>query len=603
MNKTEKLICLFLGMALVWCFLSNRDSEPVQDAPAQSQSGNGSASETNLLENVSAPLTNAVGAVFAQATNDAAKVAVKSVRPAAPEMPKPEGREELVTISNKVLKLELTSWGASVKRATLNECPVNAGEIGEDNPAVVLDYTSSPLGALDGVKGIYANSAYGIKECSATSVVFTNAVAGIERTITLGENYNVVFEDRFTDPSLCADGNSVSMGVMTMGSAADDILSIDAKSNGEKGEVVYYGSDGESTLYPILAGGIAGGCGCGGPRQVNPADPETETRVVGGAQDWIALKDRFFVTAMVSSSQNNKGFQVDVSRQTDSPVYRPKDAKVKVLFPAGVETRKSEFYIGPKKLSFLADSGIKEVMEFGFWSFLCYPMVWVLNFFEDIIPNYGVAIILLTILVRIIFWPLTRKSTEGMKKMQEIQPLLKELQAKFKDNPQRLQQETWALYREKKVNPLSSCLPMLVQIPIFIALFNVLRSMVELRYASFLWIDDLSAPEHLFASTFPFGGLNILPILMAVTMYLQSRLTPSAGDKNQQRMMTVFMPIMMLFMFYNFASALSLYWTVSQVLSILQMWMMRREAARKAKVLEPEVIDPPSPTRQMRRPS
>lgn len=282
-------------------------------------------------------------------------------------------------------------------------------------------------------------------------------------------------------------------------------------------------------------------------------------------------------------------------------MYRPKDAKVKVLFPAGVETRKSEFYIGPKKLSFLADSGIKEVMEFGFWSFLCYPMVWVLNFFEDIIPNYGVAIILLTILVRIIFWPLTRKSTEGMKKMQEIQPLLKELQAKFKDNPQRLQQETWALYREKKVNPLSSCLPMLVQIPIFIALFNVLRSMVELRYASFLWIDDLSAPEHLFASTFPFGGLNILPILMAVTMYLQSRLTPSAGDKNQQRMMTVFMPIMMLFMFYNFASALSLYWTVSQVLSILQMWMMRREAARKAKVLEPEVIDPPSPTRQMRR--
>ena len=249
----------------------------------------------------------------------------------------------------------------------------------------------------------------------------------------------------------------------------------------------------------------------------------------------------------------------------------------------------------------MGDNGMKEVMEFGFWSFLCYPMVWLLNIFHSVISNYGVAIILLTIFVRLVFWPLTRKSTEGMKKMQEIQPLLKELQTRFKDNPQRLQQETFALYREKKVNPLSSCLPMLIQIPIFIALFNVLRSMVELRYAPFLWIDDLSAPEGLFASWFPFGGLNILPILMAATMYLQSKLTPSAGDKNQQRMMMVFMPIMMLVMFYNFASALSLYWTVSQVLSIIQMWMMRREAARKAKVLEPEVIDPPSPTRQMRR--
>jgi YidC/Oxa1 family membrane protein insertase len=187
-----------------------------------------------------------------------------------------------------------------------------------------------------------------------------------------------------------------------------------------------------------------------------------------------------------------------------------------------------------------------------------------------------------------------------MKKMQEIQPLLKELQAKFKDNPQRLQQETWALYREKKVNPLSSCLPMLIQIPIFIALFNVLRSMVELRYASFLWIDDLSAPEHLFASVFPFGGLNILPIFMALTMALQSALTPSTGDKAQQKMMTVVMPVMMLFMFYSFPAALSLYWTVSQILSIVQMWLIRRSTQKKAEVIMPEVIDPPQ-TRQMRR--
>ena len=159
----------------------------------------------------------------------------------------------------------------------------------------------------------------------------------------------------------------------------------------------------------------------------------------------------------------------------------------------------------------------------------------------------------------------------------------------------------WALYKEKKVNPMSSCLPMLIQIPVFIALFNVLRSAVELRYAPFLWISDLSEPEALFASWFPFGGLNVLPILMAVSTGLQSAFTPTSGDKSQQRMMMVFMPVMMLVMFYSFPSALSLYWFLSNLFSIVQMWLIRREAAKKQEVLMPEVIDPPQPTRQMRR--
>jgi YidC/Oxa1 family membrane protein insertase len=185
--------------------------------------------------------------------------------------------------------------------------------------------------------------------------------------------------------------------------------------------------------------------------------------------------------------------------------------------------------------------------------------------------------------------------------MQEIQPLMKEIQAKYRDNPQRMQQETWALYREHKVNPMSSCLPMLIQIPVFIALFNVLRSAVELRYAPFLWIADLSEPEALFSSWFPFGGLNVLPVLMAVSTGLQSAFTPSAGDQKQQRMMMIFMPVMMLVMFYSFPSALSLYWFLSNLFSIVQMWMIRRQtAAKKGEVLVPEVMDPPV-TRQMRR--
>ena len=181
--------------------------------------------------------------------------------------------------------------------------------------------------------------------------------------------------------------------------------------------------------------------------------------------------------------------------------------------------------------------------------------------------------------------------------MQEIQPKLKEIQAKFKDNPQKMQQETFAVYRENKVNPFSSCLPMLIQIPVFIALFTVLRSAVELRYAPFLWIIDLSEPENLLAGVLPIP-LNILPILMAATMALQSYLTPSGGDPQQQKIMMVMMPIMMLLMFYSFPSALSLYWTVSQVLSIIQMVMIHRQSQKKETGATP---DNTRLTRQQRR--
>ena len=273
-------------------------------------------------------------------------------------------------------------------------------------------------------------------------------------------------------------------------------------------------------------------------------------------------------------------FDTTVTRDMKSANYRPESIAAKALFHDIPEKRVTTFFVGPKKQALLWDLGMREVMDFGMWRWICYPIVSVLNLFNNLVPNYGVAIILLTILVRLLFWPLTHKSTVGMKKMQEIQPLMKEIQAKYKDNPQRLQQETWALYRDHKVNPLSSCLPMLIQIPVFIALFNVLRSAVELRYAPFLWITDLSEPEGILAAYLPFGGLNILPILMAVTTGLQSYFTPSAGDKSQQKMMTVFMPVMMLVMFYSFPAALSLYWFLSNLFSIVQMWLIRRQTAK-----------------------
>ncbi|MBN2684728.1 MAG: membrane protein insertase YidC, partial [Pontiellaceae bacterium] len=243
--------------------------------------------------------------------------------------------------------------------------------------------------------------------------------------------------------------------------------------------------------------------------------------------------------------------------------------------------------------------GVMEFKTIGGWKFMNILMepsrkalLWTLNRFDDIFHNYGVAIILLTLVVRVLFWPLTHKSTESMKRMQELQPQIKALQVKYKSNPQRMQQETMALYKENKVNPMGGCLPMLLQMPVLFALFSVLRNAIELRYSSFLWISDLSSPENLFAGAFKipllgWDALNILPIVMAGSMIWQQKVSaPSTAaatpeQQQQQKMMMYMMPIMMLVFFYTMPSGLTLYWTTSNLLMIAQTSIrnMRKKVA------------------------
>jgi YidC/Oxa1 family membrane protein insertase len=163
--------------------------------------------------------------------------------------------------------------------------------------------------------------------------------------------------------------------------------------------------------------------------------------------------------------------------------------------------------------------------------------------------------------------------------MQDVQPLVTAAKEKYKNDPQKQQAAMMAIYKEHGINPMGGCLPMLVQIPVFFALFIVLRGAIELRFSRFLWIADLSRPENLFASVVPFG-VNFLPILMGVTMWLQQKMTPTS-DPQQQKMMA-FMPILFTVLFYAFPSGLSLYWTTNQVLMIAQLAWMRRKRAKAA---------------------
>ena len=585
-------MAIVLGLCLVgWLWYSvneqKKASEAAREAMAAEAARNaeiaaqGGASTTNAAPAaVAAPSTGATATAPAAATEDARNAVKKRiyVQP-----------EQLVTLSNAHEVVVLSSHGASVKSVTLLDYARDCGKISAENPPVALDFADSPALAVEGDFAIIGHG--------ADFVLFRSPT--LERRLTLREGYRIAVEEKAvcsTDGVCAMLPNDVSLGVMTMGTGKNDLLSVDAWVPDPKGgKVMHYGE--EEPLKSYLVSSV-GGCS-GKPNAAGM--PETSTVPVPGRFDWVAVKNRFFVTAICGMASAANGFSAAMTRDASQQDYVLKSVAATVELGVGAQERAYTFYAGPKKQALLWDLGMRDVMEFGMWRWVCYPLVWVLNLFYSWIPSFGIGIILLTILVRLLFWPLTHKSTISMRRMSEIQPKMKEIREKFKDNPQRMQQETWALYKDNKVNPLASCLPMLVQIPVFIALFTVLRSAVELRYAPFLWIADLSEPENLFPTIFPFGGLNILPILMAVTMGLQSALTPSTGDKSQQRMMMIMMPVMMLVMFYSFPSALSLYWTLSQVLSIVQMWYIRKKYTPAPIAAANDTVEAQVVTRQMRR--
>ncbi len=568
MNKQEKIIVGLLMLLLVgWTVFEVRQSK----RKMAEQAAAAALVEQNAPKNETAETTPEV----------------KPAEPVAPvEPPKlmPATPETLVTLKNDEFIVTTSSHGGVVKSAVLSkyrELPA------KDSDPVEFDFAGEPALLCRGVTGFEPNTSFDGKQESDTVVVYTaNNGQGLEfrRRIELKDGYRIAITDTFTNSTagaIALGANTLTLGSMHKGQSKNDTLGVDAMSTATKR--AYYW---ESKLPGLFSGGASSGgmFGCAGS-QPSANLPLTAAKEIDEQQDWVAVKTRFFAQHF-SASDPITSYTIDAARRTDTETLQLSHIRLHVNFEdktvaaGGEASREYTLYLGPKKLSLLRALGgnAQAVMNFGtYFGWLCVLLVPTLNFFYAISHNYGIAVILLTILVRIIFWPLTHRSTEGMKRMQALQPKLKALQAEFKDNPQKMQQETWQLYRENKVNPFASCLPMLVQIPVFIALFTVLRSAVELRYAPFLWITDLSEPENLFAGVLPIA-LNIWPILMAGTMALQSYLTPSMGDPAQQKMMMIMMPAMMLFMFYSMPSALCLYWTVSQVISIIQMLMQRRKA-------------------------
>ena len=309
-----------------------------------------------------------------------------------------------------------------------------------------------------------------------------------------------------------------------------------------------------------------------------------------GGIEWFGVDTKYFIGVLAPQRAHDAGttyvLRHAADRTANGGLFGASAANVfaydPIALPSGNRiTQTFDGYIGPKLeeelLAFGANLHRSVDLGWGWLEPLTRFFLWLLRALHSIVPNYGFAIILLTVLVRVATLPILQKQMKSMEKMRKLQPRLKEIQEKFADDREKQSQAMMSLYRETGVNPLGGCLPLLLQMPVFIGLFYALQSSIDLRHAPFvLWMTDLSAPEAMF--TIPGLGLpfRVLPILMAGSMVLQAKFQPAGPDPAQQRMMMVMMPIMMLVLFYQFPSGLVLYYMLSNFLGIAHQWWVGR---------------------------
>jgi YidC/Oxa1 family membrane protein insertase len=356
--------------------------------------------------------------------------------------------------------------------------------------------------------------------------------------------------------SVTPDGRSITKTLTFKNNGYD--FGVDVKTSGIKTYTLYMGEDfGSVSSNEKKPFGHVGPLTMvdGEMHKDEPEDIEAE-KSYSGAKGWTGVTDKFFMAVVIPGG----GIKAVVGKGVSGMGYTG------IVFAQPEE--KLLVYAGPKEYDRLKalDQGLSQAVDFGWFTFIAKPLFVSLKYFNSVVKNWGWAIIILTIIVKLLFAPLTHKSQKSMKRMQKLQPLFAELKEKYKGDPQRMNQEMMALYKTHKVNPMGGCLPMLVQIPVFVALYNVLNLSVELRQAPFaLWLTDLSAKDPYY----------ILPVLMGLSMLVMQKMTPTSLDSMQNKIM-MFMPVMLTFMFISLPSGLVLYFTVSNLLSMAQQFYINK---------------------------
>lgn len=297
------------------------------------------------------------------------------------------------------------------------------------------------------------------------------------------------------------------------------------------------------------------------------------TFVKNADNGWIAMVQHHFVSAWIPTENTKRENYVDMIPKTNRYTVGSIVSLGQVAPGATVSTS-AVLYSGPQE-QYRLDKyapGLDLVVDYGWLTFLAKPIYWLLSFLHNIVGNWGWSIVLLTCIVKAILYPISAAGYRSMARMREVTPRMKALQERYKDDKQRLNQAMMELYKNEKINPVGGCLPIVLQIPVFLSLYWVLQGSVELRGAPWiLWVHDLAVPDPWF----------ILPLIMAGTMFLQIKLNPKPTDPMQARLMYI-MPLVFSVMFFIFASGLVLYWLTNNVLSILQQWWINKTIAQEA---------------------
>ena len=583
MDKTGIIVISLCGALLVWWFV---EQKKVADQQAQYAAAH--------------PV-----AVAAAGTNEPPTLTTAVTTPAPVIVFDTNAPEQMLVLTNGRARYTFTSRGGGLKQIELLDYPQTVSARWKDsvtNAAAAVTTlnarTTVPALAILGGESLIGDGNF----------TLTQIAGGVRAEKSFSSGLHLVKNFQFSSNFLVnatvriENTSSQPLNLPAQEFVVGTATPMDVDDNGQVEGALWF--NGETAVDQPLAWFSGGGVGC------TRGAPRPEFRAGNNNVIWAAAHNQFF--AMVAMPPTNAPAEQIVARVVTLPRFQNIGAMTNVVAPRGIQTalvypamtlsansgfdRQIIFFAGPKEYRTLAQIGetlnnhADSVMNFGsgfgsFWgvgTFFAKLLLSAMNGLHDLTGlGYGWTIVLITVLIKVLFWPLTAKSTRSMKRMQALAPELAELKEKYKDDVQKLTSKQWELYKKNKVNPMSGCLPMVIQMPVFIGFFTMIRSAIELRGAHFLWVADLSKPDTLFmihSVTFipiictPEGlPFNLLPLLMGGAMLWQSHLTPpSPGmDPAQQKMMR-WMPAMFILFLYNYSSGLALYWTVNNLLTVMQ---------------------------------
>jgi len=490
--------------------------------------------------------------------------------------PSAAGKEQLFTVENDLFRAIVSSKGATLKSLVLKKHL--------DGNRKAFDLVSN---GKNGALSLLFLTREG-KKIDTRDLYFSAPSLDTLRTITGKERYVLRYHlgiapQQAVDITWDFGGDSYSVGYdVKLTGFANELAGNEYQLQWDGG-VAYSEKNRQDEAQSTWASAFLGGS------QVNvDASKENERyrEEQSGEAKWVAVHSKYFIAALIPQGRT-AGIYLDGKRVAGNE-FENYVAALKMAVPATGSAVHDKFniYLGPLDYNTIKaqNVGLEKVMDFG-WDWLTRPfaeyiILPVFNWMNGFISNYGLIIIIFAFLIKLVTYPLSIASTKSMKKMSALQPVLKELQEKYKDNPAKLQSELGRIYKEAGVNPIGGCLPVVLQMPLLFAMFYVFRSSIQLRQHGFLWAKDLSVPDSIFDFGFaiPMYGSHIavFPILMAVTVYLQQKITPTTQSNEQMKVMMYMFPAMMLLFFNNMPAGLGLYYLMFNIFSVAQQFYINK---------------------------